>query len=154
MGLTELTSQRSVYADITATSKKALFQEVSHRLAQELDVDARDLFAALIERERLGSTGMGRGVAVPHCRLPALERIHGALVRLAEPIPFDAVDGQPVDLFYFLAAPEGCGAEHLRALARVSRALRNPAVLERLRGAASTDSLFAALCAVDRAHAA
>jgi PTS system nitrogen regulatory IIA component len=149
-----LASNRTVFADIRANSKKGLFQEVAQRLSLALHVDARDLFSALLERERLGSTGMGRGVAIPHCRLPDVSEIFGAMVRLETPIEFDAIDREPVDLFFFLVAPQSAGSDHLRALARVSRVLRDNAVRERLRGAKTYDALLAALDEFDRPRAA
>lgn len=154
MNLTELISKRMVFADLRVNTKKTLFHEIAQRISGQLGVDARELFSALLERERLGSTGMGRGVAIPHCRLPNVKAIHVALARLEAPIDFDAVDGEPVDLFFFLVAPESAGSDHLRALARVSRALRDPAFQHRLRGAASQDALAAALSDIERPCAA
>lgn len=154
MSLTELISKRLVFADLRVNTKKALFQEVAQRISAQVRIDARELFSALLERERLGSTGMGRGVAIPHCRLPDATAIHVALARLEEPIDFDAVDGEPVDLFFFLIAPESAGSDHLRALARVSRALRDPAFQHRLRGASTQDALAAALGDIERPCAA
>lgn len=154
MSVSELISKRLVFSGLRAQSKKALFQEISQRVAGEIGADPRDLFAALLEREHLGSTGMGRGVAIPHCRLPSLGSIHVALARLDAPIDFDAVDNEPVDLFFFLIAPESAGSDHLRALARLSRALRDPAFQHRLRGAASHEALVATLSDIERPCAA
>lgn len=145
MDITELIAPNGVLIDLPAAGKKALFQTVAERLAPALGADEPALWRGLLERERLGSTAMGRGVAVPHCRLPGVDKIAGALVRLAQPIDFNAVDGEPVDLCFFLVAPEAQDAEHLRSLARVSRTLREHAALRRLRAAKSVDAMIAAL---------
>jgi PTS system nitrogen regulatory IIA component len=105
----------------------------------------RRIYDALAERERLGTTGIGTGVAIPHCRLPELTRLYGLFARLERPVPFDAIDDQPVDLVFLLLAPQEAGAEHLKALARVSRLLRDRAMCEKLRGANSADALYALL---------
>ncbi|MDH3737660.1 MAG: PTS sugar transporter subunit IIA, partial [Alphaproteobacteria bacterium] len=108
-------------------------------------LDAQDIFAVLLERERLGTTGVGDGLAIPHGRLPGLEKIHGFFARLEKPVDFDSIDDRPVDLIFLLLAPEGAGADHLKALARISRLLRGPSFCEKLRGANSRDALFALL---------
>jgi nitrogen PTS system EIIA component len=106
---------------------------------------ASEVFDALVEREAQGSTGVGRGVAVPHARLPGLDRMRAVFVRLDEPVAFDAVDDQPVDLLFALFAPEHAGSEHLRALARVSRLLRSDKMRQQLRLARSADAIYALL---------
>jgi PTS system nitrogen regulatory IIA component len=108
-------------------------------------ISDRRIYEALAERERLGTTGIGGGVAIPHCRLTGLTRLHGAFTRLERPVPFEAIDDQPVDLVFLLLAPAEAGAEHLKALARVSRLLRDRTMCEKLRGANSADALYALL---------
>lgn len=154
MELTELTPPEAVFPALKATSKKNLFQELAHRMAGVAGVDSRELFAALLERERLGSTGVGRGVAIPHCRLPTVTRIYGALGRLETPINFEAVDQQPVDLVFLLIAPDCAGADHLKALARVSRLMRDPGTCEKLRGAHDAAAIYALIAEPLRSKAA
>lgn len=154
MNLAELTLEDGYFVDVRATSKKSLFQEVAHRIQGLTGLDCRELCAALIERERLGSTGMGRGVAIPHCRIEGVEKIFGCLVRTSQPIDFEAVDGEPADLFYFLIAPEGAGSDHLKALARVSRVLRETETCQKLRGAKDAHALRAVLTEPERSKAA
>ncbi len=145
MDIRDILAPECVVAHQRATSKKQLFQEIAARAAERCAVKPRDVFDALNERERLGSTALGRGVAAPHARLAGLETIHGVFMRLDKPIAFDALDDEPVDLIFALFAPEDAGADHLRALARVSRALRDPAVCAKLRSCADASSLYAVL---------
>ncbi|MDA0702219.1 MAG: PTS IIA-like nitrogen regulatory protein PtsN [Proteobacteria bacterium] len=135
MEITDLITPDSVVADLKAGSKKQVLQELARVAAGVTGQTERAVFDVLIERERLGTTGVGNGIAIPHGKLPGLDRLHGLFARLAEPIPFDAIDDQPVDLIFLLLAPEGAGADHLKALARVSRLLRNHATCEKLRHA-------------------
>lgn len=145
MEIRDILAPEAVVCDQRASSKKQLFQEIATLAAQCYAVDPRGVFEALLERERLGGTGMGRGVAAPHARLPALDGIRGVFVSLDKAIDFDAVDDQPVDLVFALLAPEDAGADHLRALARVSRALRDPAVCAKLRSCDDAAALYAVL---------
>lgn len=154
MELTDLTPQAAIFPSLRVSSKKALFQEIARRLSDVAGLDARDLSSALMERERLGSTGVGHGVAIPHCRLASLTRIWGALARLETPLDFEATDGAPVDLVYVLIAPDGAGAEHLKALARVSRLMRDPDMCAKLRGAKDASALAALLVSQERSQAA
>lgn len=135
MEITDLITRDSVVADLKAGSKKQVLQELARIAAGVTGQTERAVFDVLIERERLGTTGVGNGIAIPHGKLRGLDRLHGLFARLAEPIPFDAIDDQPVDLIFLLLAPEGAGADHLKALARVSRLLRNHATCEKLRHA-------------------
>ncbi|MCG8508909.1 MAG: PTS sugar transporter subunit IIA, partial [Rhodospirillales bacterium] len=105
----------------------------------------RAVFDVLLERERLGTTGVGNGIAIPHGKLPSLEGLYGVFARLENPIDFDSIDEQPVDLIFLLLAPESAGADHLKALARVSRLLRDKASVEKLRGTDSAEALYALL---------
>ncbi len=135
----------AVTAHQRASSKKQLFQDLAARAADVYGVDARAVFEGLCERERLGSTAMGRGVAAPHARLGGLNRILGAFARLDRPVDFDAQDGEPVDLVFALFAPEEAGSEHLLALARVSRALRDAGLCAKLRSCADSAAIHAVL---------
>lgn len=143
--LSDLVSQTAVVAALKAQSKKQLLQELSTRAAQLTGLPERTIFETLLERERLGTTGVGHGIAIPHGKLAGLPRIVGLFARLETRIDFDAIDDQPVDLVFLLLAPEGAGADHLKALARVSRLLRNAQVCEKLRGAEDRAALYAIL---------
>jgi PTS system nitrogen regulatory IIA component len=138
----------------SADSKRQALSVVADAAAKLTKAKASDILDALIERESQGSTGVGRGVAVPHARLPGLERMKAVVVRLERPVAFGAVDDQPVDILFALFAPEGAHTEHLRALARVSRLLRQGAVREHLRQARSPDAIYAVLSREAEAHAA
>jgi PTS system nitrogen regulatory IIA component len=145
MELREVLAPEAVAAHLRSTSKKQLFQDLAGRAADCYGVDARAAFEALLDRERLGGTGLGRGVAAPHARLEGLDRIRGVFARLEKPLDFDALDDEPVDLVFALFAPEDAGADHLRALARVSRALRDPAVCAKLRSCIDAQAIYAVL---------
>ena len=130
-------------------NKRALLIRLA-AIGEALTGRGRDaVLAALTERERLGSTGLGAGVALPHGRVEGLTRVHGAFARLASPVDFEAVDGQPVDLVFMLLSPPDAGAEHLKALAAASRALRDRERVEKLRGARSRDAMLALLTGGD-----
>jgi PTS system nitrogen regulatory IIA component len=143
--IADLITPRGVIAQLRAPTKRQVLQELARRAATVTNIPDKRIYDALAERERLGTTGIGTGIAVPHCRLPELTRLHGMFARLERPVPFEAIDDQPVDLVFLLLAPVDAGAEHLRALARVSRLLRDRAVCEKLRGANSADALYALL---------
>lgn len=145
MEIKELLSPEAVVPHLKAVSKKQLLQEISARAAVLTGLPERRIFETLNERERLGSTGMGQGIAIPHGRFAGIERMTGMFARLDSPIDYDAMDDQPVDLVFLLLAPEGAGADHLKALARVSRLLRNQAVCEKLRAASQPAALYALL---------
>lgn len=143
--ITDLVTPRSVIAQLRAPTKRQVLQELARRAATVTGIPDKRIYDALAERERLGTTGIGTGVAIPHCRLSELDRLYGMFARLERPVPFEAIDDQPVDLVFLLLAPADAGAEHLRALARVSRLLRDKAMCEKLRGANSSDALYALL---------
>ena len=145
MQIVDLLSPDGVVATLKVQGKKQLLQELSARAAALVRIPERRIYETLTERERLGTTGVGQGIAIPHGRLANLEKIVGLFVRLETPIEYDAVDKQPVDLIFMLLAPEGAGADHLKALARVSRLLRNQAACEKLRAAKSAEALYAIL---------
>lgn len=134
-----------VLGALHASGKKQVLQEMSRKAATLLDLSERDVADALIEREKLGSTGIGKGVAIPHCRMAGLEHVSGLFARLDPAIDFDAVDGQLVDLVFLLLAPADAGADHLRALATISRCLHNEGTCARLRGANTPDAITAIL---------
>jgi len=143
--LSDLLRLDAVQTGVGATSKKQLFAYLAQLAGGPLGLDPKGVADKLAERERLGSTGFGNGVAIPHARLPGLTGVTGAFLRLAQPIDFQAVDGLPVDLVFALVSPVEAGADHLKALARVSRRLRDLPLLAKLRGAGSRDALFALL---------
>ena len=145
MDIEEILQRNAVIANLRATSKKQLLQELSKVAASAFNIDSRLMFDILLERERLGSTGVGSGLAIPHGKLPKLEGLHGMFARLEKPVEFDSIDDQPVDLVFVLLAPEGAGADHLKALARVSRILRDRACCEKLRGSDNPDAIYALL---------
>ena len=145
MTLDQIIDDQSVLANAKAQNKKQLLLELSQALAARTAIDHRIIFETLMTREKLGSTGIGQGIAIPHGKVPTLSRVHGLFARLAAPIEFDSVDGHPVDLVFVLLAPEHAGADHLKALAKISRLLRDPAVVAKLRGTDEAESLYAIL---------
>ena len=145
MKISDLLQPVAVVASLKVHGKKQLLQELAARAAPIVRQPERKIFETLMERERLGTTGVGQGIAIPHGRLGDLAAITGFFVQLESPIDYDAVDGQPVDLVFMLLAPEGAGADHLKALARVSRLLRNQQATEKLRAAKSAEALYAIL---------
>ncbi|MGC2854769.1 PTS IIA-like nitrogen regulatory protein PtsN [Novispirillum sp. DQ9] len=145
MDITTLISPESVIPNLKVTSKKQALQELAREAATLTGLHERAVFDTLLERERLGTTGVGNGIAIPHGKLPNLGRLHGLFARLERPIDFEAIDEQPVDLIFLLLAPEGAGADHLKALARVSRLLRDKSMCEKLRGTDTAEGLYALL---------
>jgi len=154
MELSELVTPDSVISRLRSASKKQALQDLARHAATVTGLGERAIFDALLERERLGSTGVGLGIAIPHAKLPELETLHGIFARTDAAIDFDAIDEQPVDLIFLLLAPEGAGADHLKALARVSRLLRNGDICEKLRGADSAEALYALLTETEAHQAA
>ncbi len=147
MEISDLVSPDAVLARLKATSKKQALNELSALAAAQTGLSEREIFDVLLERERLGTTGVGQGVAIPHGRFASLERIYGFFARLDQPVDYDSVDDRPVDLLFMLMAPEDAGADHLKALARVSRLLRDKEICDKLRGADSGDALYVVLSA-------
>jgi PTS system nitrogen regulatory IIA component len=145
MEIADLLSADSVLPKLRVSGKKQALQELSKRAATLTNLPERQIFEVILERERLGTTGVGGGIAIPHGRLPKLDRIHGIFARLEQPIDYEAVDEQPVDLIFLLLAPEAAGADHLKALARVSRMLRDRNITEKLRGSEGREALYAIL---------
>lgn len=143
MDIEDLLATDMVFADFKASSKKQVLQTLSRRWAAEKGVDERLAFEKLLERERLGSTGVGKGVAIPHARIAGLQNITGAFARLSTPVDFDSVDDAPVDLVFMLFAPEDAGADHLKALARISRLLRDTTICDKFRQTGDNAALYA-----------
>ncbi|HEU0071241.1 MAG TPA: PTS IIA-like nitrogen regulatory protein PtsN [Alphaproteobacteria bacterium] len=154
MEIIDLITPKSVIANLRVTSKKQALQELARFAANLTGEQERAIFDVLLERERLGTTGVGAGVAIPHGKLPGLKRLHGVFARLETPIDFESVDEQPVDLIFLLLAPESAGADHLKALARVSRLLRDREMCEKLRGSDTVDAIYALLSDTSTSHAA
>ncbi len=154
MEIADILDTESVFAKLPATSKKQALQELAKRAAQVTGLHERTIFDVLLERERLGTTGVGNGIAIPHGKLPELKKLSGLFARLEKPIDFEAVDEQPVDLIFLLLAPEGAGADHLKALARISRLLRDRTTCEKLRGSDEPDALYSLLTEPAASHAA
>ena len=140
-----LSGPDAVLACVKASGKKALLAELSSKAAHLYKLDERRLFDRLLERERLGSTGIGGGIAIPHGRMAGLSKPVGMFARLAHGVDFDSIDERPVDTVFLLLAPEGAGADHLKALARVSRLLRDRGLVDKLRATESADALYALL---------
>jgi nitrogen PTS system EIIA component len=145
MTLADIIDTRMILPNLRAQNKKQLLQEMAQGLASQVAVDSRVVFETLLQREKLGSTGLGQGIAIPHGRLPSITRVYGLFARLHHPVAFESVDAEPVDLVFALVSPDHAGADHLTALARVSRLLRDADILKKLRGTESTDGLYAIL---------
>ena len=145
MLISDLVTPPAVIAALKATSKKQALQELARRASELTGAPERMIFDTVLERERLGTTGVGDGVAIPHGKLANLPRLFGLFARLERPIDFEAIDEQPVDLIFLLLAPGGAGADHLKALARVSRLLRDRSMREKLRGSETPEALYALL---------
>jgi PTS system nitrogen regulatory IIA component len=154
MHLADLISPEALIPSLRAKTKKQLLQELAARAARLTGLQERYVFDTLLQRERLGSTGLGEGIAIPHGKFAGLKRIVGIFARLAEPVEFDAVDGEPVDIVFLLLAPEGAGADHLKALARISRLLREGHAVDKLRASKDASALYAVLTAEATPHAA
>ena len=152
--ISDLITPSTVVPNLKATSKKQALQELARFAAGITGESERAIFEVLLERERLGTTGVGAGVAIPHGKLPNLTRLHGVFARLEQPIDFEAIDEQPVDLIFLLLAPEAAGADHLKALARVSRQLRDREMCDKLRGSDTAEALYALLTETPATHAA
>ena len=154
MEITDLLDPSGVISNFRVPAKRQALQELAKRAATLTDQDEHKIFEALWEREQLGSTGIGNGTAVPHGRIAGLERPVALFARLEKPLDFDAIDNQPVDLIFLLLTPATAGADHLKALARISRLLRNRAVCAKLRGTESADAIYALLTDRASSHAA
>jgi len=150
----DLVTPRTVHTGVRAGSKKALLQQLAALAAPVVGGSEARIMEVLLERERLGSTGLGGGVAIPHARLAELKTVQGLFAKLDPPIDFDAIDRQPVDLVFMLLAPEDAGADHLKALAQISRMFRDRRLVDKLRGTNNSDALYALLSGVGHSEAA
>ena len=142
MIISEILTPQGVSLDLKAAGKKQALQELAGLAAKHLHVEGRVILDALIEREHLGTTGFGSGVAIPHGKLAGIDRMFMMFARFAVPVPFDALDGRPVDLMFLLLAPENAGADHLTALAKASRILRDDALCAKIRGSATKEAIY------------
>ena len=145
MKISDIMSVDSVLLSVKAKNKRQLLQELSQFAAGITKVNDRTIFDALLERENLGSTGFGNGTALPHGRLPELDKVYVFFARLATPVDFDAIDGKPVDTLFLLLSPESSGADHLTALAQVSRLLKDSVMVDKLRDATDKEEVYALL---------
>jgi PTS system nitrogen regulatory IIA component len=154
MQLSEFLDFDAIKPSLSGGNKRALLQQMAQFAAGRLQADAAEILSSISERERLGSTGFGQGVAIPHGKIDGLTRIYCMFARLSEPVDYKAIDGQPVDLIFLLLSPPDAGAEHLKALAAISRVTRHAPTLEKMRGARSRDALAAVLMGADERDAA
>jgi nitrogen PTS system EIIA component len=153
MQLADFLDFDAIKTSLPGGNKRSLLQQLANLGGQRLGVEPPAILASLNEREQLGSTGFGQGVAIPHAKVDGLAQIYALFARLGEPVDYKAIDGRPVDLVFLLLSPPGAGAEHLKALAAISRVTRDAATLERLRGARSRDALAAVLMGADEREA-
>ena len=154
MDLGDLISLDGIIPALKAKSKKQALQLLAENAAALLDISQREIFDTLLQRERLGSTGIGHGIAIPHGKLNSINGVFSVFARLETPIDFDSIDDEPVDLIFLLLAPESAGADHLKALARISRLLRDPSAVEKLRASRDKDALYSVLTEPLASHAA
>ena len=154
MRLTEFLDFESIRVGLGVSSKRQLLTMLGQTAGAHLGLDPGAIVDSVLEREKLGSTGFGNGVAIPHGKIEGLKSIYAMLVRLAEPVEYKAIDGAPVDLVFLMLSPPDAGAQHLKALAAVSRTIRNGPTLEKMRGARSRDALAAVLMASEERDAA
>lgn len=154
MEVCDLLAPDRIFDALKMPSKKKTLLELAQRAAKITGLPERTIFDILQEREKLGTTGVGRGIAIPHGKFPGLDGIYGVFLRLESPINFDSVDNEPVDLIFLLLAPEAAGAEHLKALARVSRLLRSGAMCEKLRTAKNAGEIWKLFASGDASRAA
>ena len=154
MHLSEFLDFDAIKPSLSGGNKRALLQQLSQFAAGRLESNAAEILSSITERERLGSTGFGQGVAIPHGKIEGLNRIYCLFARLSEPVDYKSIDGQKVDLVFLLLSPPDAGAEHLKALAAISRVTRHAPTLEKMRGARSRDALAAVLLGADERDAA
>lgn len=145
MDLSDLIKPEAIIPVLKASNKKQALQEMSEKASPLVDLPGRTIFDVLLQRERLGSTGIGKGIAIPHGKLSGLTEIVGLFARLDKPIAFESADEQPVDLIFLLLTPEDAGADHLKALARIARLLHEPNAATRLRGCRDATGLYSIL---------
>jgi len=152
--LSDILTDKALDADLVSANKKALFQQLAAAAARLTGLPAKTIAASLNAREKIGSTGFGAGAAIPHGKIEGLPKVFGYFARLETPVDFQSIDGMPVDLVFLLLSPPDAGADHLKALARVSRVFRDPQIVAKLRGARSKDALYALLAGAETRDAA
>ena len=145
MEISDLLQIEAILSDIKASGKKQILQELSQRASELTQIEEGLIFSTLLEREKLGTTGIGQGVAIPHGKVSQLEHPYGFFAKLIDPVDFDAIDDEPVDLIFLLLAPENASAEHLKILAKVSRLLRDQKLCSKLRGSVGRDAIYSIL---------
>ena len=154
MALADLLHQDAIIPALRVNSKKQLLQELAAKASRTTGLSEREIFDVILQRERLGSTGVGNGIAIPHGKLAGVKRIAGVFARLETPVDFEALDDQPVDLVFLLLAPEGAGADHLKALSRIARVLRDADTVAKIRGTRDAVAIHALLSDTQASHAA
>ena len=154
MDLGDIVTQEAIIPDLRVSSKKQLLQAISEKASELTGLSARAIFDTILQRERLGSTGVGKGIAIPHGKFTEFDRIAGVFARLHAPIDFEALDDQPVDIVFLLLAPESAGADHLKALSRIARVLRDPIRISNLRATSDREALYAFLTQEQASNAA
>lgn len=145
MKISDIMTEKNVVLGVKALSKRQLLQDLAQKASEITGINERTLFDIVLERENLGSTGFGSGTALPHGRIPDLDKVYGFFAKLSAPLDFEAIDSKPVDLVFLLLSPEGSGADHLTALAQVSRILKDEATCEKLRQADSAEKIYSLL---------
>ena len=154
MDLSDLIEPKAIVPALKANSKKQLLQLLAEKAASVTGLPEREIFDTILQRERLGSTGVGNGIAIPHGKLPGIDRITGVFARLEAPVDFEAIDDQPVDLIFLLLAPEGAGADHLKALSRIARVLRDADTMAKIRGTKDAAAIHSFLAETQASNAA
>jgi PTS system nitrogen regulatory IIA component len=154
MDLSDLIGPEAVLPAMRANSKKQVLQLLAEKASKLTAIPERDIFDTILQRERLGSTGVGNGIAIPHGKLPSVKKITGVFARLDNAVDFEALDDQPVDLVFLLLAPESAGADHLKALARIARVMRDPKMVDNLRSIADAAAIYQMLTTETASHAA
>jgi nitrogen PTS system EIIA component len=154
MDLSDLIEASAILPALKANSKKQVLQLLAEKAAAITGIPEREVFDTILQRERLGSTGVGNGIAIPHGKLPGVRRIIGVFARLDHAVDFEALDDQPVDLVFLLLAPEGAGADHLKALSRIARVLRNADTVAKIRGTKDAAAIHSLLAESQASHAA
>jgi PTS system nitrogen regulatory IIA component len=154
MDLSDLIEVSAIMPALKANSKKQVLQLLSEKAARITGLPEREIFDTVLRREKLGSTGVGNGIAIPHGKIRGVRRITGVFARLEQPVDFDSLDDQPVDLVFLLLAPEGAGADHLKALSRIARVLRDGDTVAKIRGTSEAAAIHAFLSQTPASHAA
>lgn len=154
MDLGDLISPDDILSSLRCANKRQLLQELAEHAGKKTGIAARQIFDTLLQRERLGSTGAGNGVAIPHGKLPGIKHITALFARLERPIDFESLDDLPVDVVFLLLAPEGAGADHLKALARIARVMREPDKIDKLRDTSDKAAIYSLLTDTHASNAA